>query len=107
MQKKLSGLIGLFLAVILWTQAMATDTFKDETAMRKFADEFMGIVGKGDLKKAYDVIKPYVSMNSVDVDAAVEESKQIRQKAAMRYGPSKGYQFISEKKVGDSLYRRL
>lgn len=105
--KLFSGLIWIFLALFLCTPAMALDTFKDEKAIRTFTDTFMDIIGKGDLKEAYDFIKPYVSMNSVDVDSAAEESRQHRQKSAMRYGPSKGYQFISEKKVGDSLYRLL
>lgn len=101
------GLVGLFLAVFLCAPVMAIETFKDDKEMRKFADEFMGTIGKGDLKKAYDFIKPYVSMNSVDVDSAAEESKQIRQKGAIRYGPTKGYQFIGAKKLGDSFYRLL
>lgn len=105
--KLLCQLLALISAIVFCTSAMAIDTFKDETAMRNFADTFMEKAGKGDLTEAYDFIKPYASMNSVDVDSAADESKQQRQKFAMRYGPSKGYQFISEKKVGDSLYRLL
>jgi len=105
--KVLFQTLTLVSALFICTSALAIDTFKDEMAMRKFADEFMVIAGNGDLKKAYDFLKPYVSMNSVDVDSAAEESVQHRQKLAMRFGPSKGYQFISEKKVGDSLYRLL
>jgi hypothetical protein len=93
--------------LVFCTSAMSIETFNDEAGMKKFADQFMGIIGKGDLNKAYDFIKPYVNMNSVEVDSAAEESKQHRQKFAMQYGPSKGYQFISEKKVGNFLYRLL
>ena len=107
MIKLFAGSIIITFALLFCTSAMAVETFKDENAMRTFSDEFMGKIGSGNLKEAYDFLKPYANMNSVEVDSAAEETKQLRQKAAMRYGPTKGYQFISEKKVGDSLYRLL
>jgi hypothetical protein len=93
------------LAILLYTSAIAADTFKDEAAMKKFTDDFMEKVGKGDLTAAFDFLRPYVNMNNVDFDNAVNGSMQQRQKFALQYGPPMGHEFIRQRKVGEVLYR--
>ena len=102
--KAIIGVIIFSLALLLSGSAMAADTFKDPAAMKKFGDEFMGKVGTADLKAAYKILRPYVSMNDVEFDAGINESNKARQQNAMQYGPVKGYEFVREMKVGTVVY---
>lgn len=102
--KAFFGLIVFFLALFFSSSAMAADTFKDEAAIKKMTDDFMGKVGSGDFKAAYEILRPYVIMNDVEFDSGVQKSNQERHELAMQYGPTQGYEFVREKKAGTSLY---
>jgi len=105
--KAVLTVVTLFISILFSTSVIASETFKDESAMRAFCDSFMKKIGSGDLSGAYDSLKPYANMNSIEIDKAAEELKEFRQKFAMQYGPSTGYEFISEKKIDDLVFRLI
>lgn len=60
---------------------------------------------KGELKKAFNTIKPYITTSEAELQAAAQNSETQRSQLAERYGAPLGYEFIGQKKIGESLIR--
>ena len=96
-----------FVLVVLFLMPNITiaGSLKDEKDIRAFATGVMEKVGKGDLDGAFNALKPYVALSSTEIDSVAIQSKAQREQYGKRYVESIGFEFIDEKKVGESLIR--
>jgi hypothetical protein len=101
MLKKLSYIILL----LIITAEVKADVFVSEKDLKPFTDKVMEMVIKGEIKKAFAAIKPYITTSDAELQAAAQNSETQRVQLAERYGAPIGYEFIGQKKVGDSLVR--
>lgn len=81
------------------------ETLKGEAEIRAFSDRVMTKIAAGDLAGAFADMKPYIVIPVAEFDAAVLTSKSQRDQFGARYGAPTGYEFIAQKKIGDSLMR--
>ena len=101
MFKKISAIL-LFL-IITWN--VQADVLISEKDLKPFTDKIMEMILKGELKKAFNTIKPYITTSEAELQAATQNSETQRVQLSERYGTAIGYEFIGQKKVGESLIR--
>ncbi len=65
----------------------------------------MAQVAKSDLTSAFALMKPYVVIPDSEFQGLALQTKSQRDQFGVRYGKSVGYEFISEKKAGQSILR--
>ncbi len=80
-------------------------TLKSEEEAKRNAEEIMAQVAKGDMPAAFNLMKPYVVIPEAELQGMALQSKAQRDQYIGRYGKAIGYEFISEKKAGNSLLR--
>ncbi len=102
----LSRKISVFLLLLASFGANAA-TLASEADLRKFSDKVMDAAGKGDIVAAFDLMKPYVVIGESEFQSTALSSKSQRDQISSRFGKSIGYEFVSSKKVGESLIRLL
>lgn len=96
----------LMIAPISLASGLAhADTLKSESELRSFAESVMKQVGANDLAAAFKQMQPYVVISESEFQTAVLSSKSQREQYGARYGSAVGYEYIEQKKVGDSLLR--
>lgn len=81
------------------------DTIKAEPDIKPFTENVMGKVAKNDLIGAFSAMKPYVIIPEAEFQSAVLNSKAQRDQFGARYGKTIGYEYIGQKKLGESLIR--
>ena len=99
----------IFVAIIM-TIAVNTaycDMFKDDKEAISFADNVMKKVGSGEMKNAFELMKPYVQIPATEIDSVYLQMKSKRDQVIERIGNTVGYEFITNKKVGHSLFRLI
>jgi hypothetical protein len=101
MFKKLSFII---LLTLVASNARA-DVFVSENDLKPFTDKIIEMVAKGEIKKAINTTKPYATISEAEIQAAIQNSETQRIQLAERYGTPIGFEFIGQKKVGQSLIR--
>ena len=92
------------LVLFLCTSASA-DTLKTETDLRPFSDRVMAALVKGGIASAFAEMKPYAVVSGPESDAVALTSQAQWDQFGARYGKTVGYEFIGQKKRGDSLIR--
>ncbi len=80
-------------------------TLQTDADVRAFADRVMEKVAKADLPGAFAEMKPYTIVPPTEFDAAALQSKSQRDMVGTRFGATIGYEFISEKRSGQSLLK--
>jgi len=96
-------LVALFSALTSFN-ALA-DTLKSEQEAKQLSEKAMAQAAKGDFSAAFETIKPYVVFPESEFQTMVLQSKSQREQFGARFGKSVGYEFISEKKAGESVLR--
>ena len=81
------------------------DTLKTEADLKPFAERVMASVSNSGIAVAFNVMKPYTTLPDAEFKAALLASETQRDQFGARYGKSIGYEFVSQKKLGDSLVR--
>lgn len=81
------------------------DTLKSELEAKQLSERVMTQAAKGDISAAFAVMKPYVVVPESEFQSLALQSKSQREQFGVRYGKSIGYDFISERKAGDSVLR--
>lgn len=96
-----------FAAVIasFLSSSVFADTLKADTDLKPLAEIVMTKVAKGNLSAAFDAMKPYVVISEAEFQSAALNSKAQRDQFGIRYGKTVGYEFIGQKKIGESLIR--
>lgn len=97
-------MILFFFVTLLSVPAMA-DTLKSEQDAKRLAEKVMSFAAKGDISGAFATMKPYVVIPETEFQSLALQSKSQRDQFGVRYGKSFGYEFISERKFGDSILR--
>lgn len=81
------------------------DTLKDPAAARQLTDRIMAKVGSGEVDAALVLMKPYIVIPDVELEAVRNQVSIQLPLLNQRFGKSIGYEFISEDKMGTSLIR--
>jgi hypothetical protein len=102
MIKKISLSVICFLLI---TASANAENFATDKDLKPFTDKVMDLVVKGDLKKAFETMKPYVVVSEADMQTAEQKSETQREQFTERYGAPIGYEFIAQKATGESLIR--
>jgi hypothetical protein len=97
-------LLVLGLALFIGSVADAGELKTGEEA-RIFADNVMATVGSGDLKTAFEMLKPYLSLSGTEVDSVYQQTKLTRDQYRERFGNTVGTEFVSARSAGNSLIR--
>lgn len=95
----------LILVAALGLGTAQAATLKTEADIRAFADRVMEKVAKADLPGAFALMKPYTIIPPTEFDAAALQSKSQRDLVGTRFGATIGYEFIGEKRSGESLLK--
>ena len=81
------------------------DTLKTDADLRPFADRVMaGVAGAG-IAAGISVMRPYVVMPEVELQKALLTLQSQREAYPDRFGKTVGFEFIGQKKLGESLVR--
>ena len=83
------------------------DTLKSEQEARQLSEKVMAQAVKGDILVAFATMEPYVVIPESEFQSMALQSKSQREQFGARYGKSVGYEFISEKKAGESILRLI
>lgn len=78
---------------------------KSETELRALGDRIMAGLVKGGVKAAFAEMKPHVVIPESEFESVMLQSQAQRDQFGARYGKTTGYEFIGQRKVGDSLVR--
>ena len=97
--------LALLLVMVLAYGTAAADTLHTEADIRAFADRVMAKVAGADLPGAFALMKPYTIVPPTEFDAAALQSKSQRDLVGTRFGATTGYEFIAEKRSGQSLLK--
>ena len=100
----LKKLLPCFLLLLTPLPSFA-DTLKSEQEAKRLAERVMASAAKGDIAGAFAAVKPYVVIPDAELQSMVLQSKAQRDQFGTRYGKSIGYEFISERKAGESILR--
>jgi hypothetical protein len=100
----IAGVI-LCVLVFCFSGTSIADTLKTEPELRPFGDKIMAALVKGGISAAFAGMKPYVLIPNSEFESLSLASKAQRDQFGARYGKTIGFEFIGQKKVGDSLVR--
>lgn len=97
----------ILIALTLLSAPMLTwaDTVKSETEAKQLAEKVMMQVGKSNLSEAFALMKPYIDIPESEFQGLALQTKSKRDQFGTRYGETIGYEFVSEKKAGESILR--
>ncbi len=80
-------------------------TLKNLADVKTFSEGFMGLVGSGKHDEAFKRARSIIIIPLVELDAVVAQANSQMPQIIARAGKPKGYEFIREQKVGESLIR--
>lgn len=81
------------------------DTLKADADLRPFADRVMAAVSSSGIPAGISVMRPYVVMPEVELQKALLTLQSQREAYPDRFGKTVGYEFIGQRKLGESLLR--
>jgi len=95
----------LAVAALMGAIGARADTLKTDADLRPFADRVMqGVAGAG-VSAGIAVMRPYVVMPEVELQKALLVMQSQREAYPDRFGKTIGFEFIGQKKLGESLVR--
>ena len=100
--KKYILLLSLFIVAPTYA-----DAFKSEKQLLSFMNSIMAEVGQGDVRAAIEKMKPYMTVPGEQVDEVMRNTQTARTRVAEVIGPSIGYEYIGQKRIGSSLLRTI
>lgn len=83
------------------------DAFKSEKQLLSFMNGVMAEVGQGNLRAAINTMKPYMTVPGEQVDEVMRNTEAARKRVAQVIGPTIGYEYIGQKRLGSSLLRTI
>jgi hypothetical protein len=101
-----NGVVEWFAAICMLLPAWAMAQMpKSDAEIRAVGDKVMAALVKTGVKAAFAEMKPYVVIPPSEFESGVLQSHAQREQYGARYGKTSGYEFIAQKKVGESLVR--
>lgn len=95
----------VLLSLLILSRGVMADTLKSEVEAKQLAEKVMAQVAKSDLTNAFALMKPYVVIPESEFQGLALQTKSQRDQFGVRYGKSVGYEFVGEKKAGESILR--
>src|SRR5689334_22604206 len=96
--------IALF-ALVLLSQIAHADTLSSEADIRPFTDRLMGLQVASGMTAVTEAMKSFTAGSDAEFQTVALSSQVQREQYSNKIGKTIGYEFISQKKVGDSLVR--
>ena len=78
-------------------------TLESSDAAVAVTDQAMKRIASGDLRDAFEIVKPYMVIPAAEVDAILGQAELQQPMLVVRFGKSIGYELIRNDTVGDSL----
>lgn len=99
----------LFVSFLLLAASFTAfaDTLKSESEARELSERVMAKLASGEIANAFALIKPYSTLPEAEVESLLQQTLSKREQLAGRHGQVVGYEFIGEKKAGESLLRLI
>ncbi len=98
--------IVLVLAILSGTSlfaAVQAETLASPEEARALTDRVMRQVSSGDIVGGLATLKPYAAVPEAEMDALIGQAALQVPFVSMRFGETKGVEFICEERVGESL----
>ena len=95
----------ILLGLTLLAATARADTLKNDADLRPFTDRVMAAVAGAGLQAGVSVMRPYVVISESDLQAALLKMQAQRELWTPRYGKTIGFEFIGQKRIGQSLLR--
>jgi hypothetical protein len=96
----------LILGLALCISGMSVaETLKAEADLRSLTDRIMGDLVKSGTTAAFETMRPYVLIPESEFQSMSLASKAQRDQFGARYGKTIGFEFIGQRKLGESLVR--
>lgn len=100
MNKFIYAIIFIFISPSAYTAGFST-----EREIREFSDNIISLAVSGKHKEAFDLAKPYWPIPEVEIDGVVNQVQLQAPMIEQRFGKSLSHEFITEKRIGNSLLR--
>lgn len=97
----------LLMLVCCYLTTAHADAFKSEKQLLSFMNGVMAEVGQGNLRAAINTMKPYMTVPGEQVDEVMRNTEAARKRVAQVIGPTIGYEYIGQKRLGSSLLRTI
>ncbi len=101
------NIVAAGVALMAASGAAVAATWKTEAELKPFAESVMAKVAANDLAGAFKAMQPYAVAPEAELQSVALQSKAQREQYGARYGKPIGYEFIGQKKVGDTVVRLL
>lgn len=99
--------LSIFLIFLLVSSVCTAESFSDIEEAKLYTDKILSKVASGDVEGGLKMMKPYVVIPPAEFDAMVGQAALQLPAIKQRFGKSTGKEFISERKVGDSVAELL
>lgn len=93
------------LAALLISLTAHADVLKTDAELRPFTDAVMARVAKGEVSAAFEAMRPYVTTPESEFQSLAMAARVQREQFNTRFGKATGFEFIGERRVGESLLR--
>lgn len=107
MRNQLATKAFVFILCLFLVGPACADAFKSERQLLAFMNSIMAEVGQGDVRAAIEKMKPFMTVPGAQVDEVMRNTEAQRKRVAEVIGPSIGYEYIGQKKIGSSLLRTI
>ncbi len=98
--------VRLMILILLLPATVYAADLKDLSEVRKFADSTMQLIGKGDIRGAFNSLKPYwAGVPDAEIEVAISKTLDQRKLVSSRFGRTLGAHFVDQQVVGDSVAR--
>jgi hypothetical protein len=87
------------------SMGVRAETLKADAELRPFADRIMAAVSGSGVAAGISVMRPYVVMPEVELQKALLTLQAQREAYPERLGKTVGFEFIGQRKLGESLVR--
>jgi hypothetical protein len=98
-----------FLVILLLLSAQQAEaqqsTLRNLTDVKTFSEGFMNLVGSGKYDEAFKRARSIIILPLAELDAAAAQANSQMPQIQPRVGKPRGYEFLREQKVGESLVR--
>jgi hypothetical protein len=95
----------LFMLTLALAFPSIAETLKTEDDLRPFTDRIMDGLSKADTAATLRSMRRYVAMSDSEFESLVAEATSARDKYRKVAGKQRGFDFFSQKQMGDSMTR--
>jgi hypothetical protein len=98
-------LLVLLLLFVCQQSEAQQSSLRNLSDVKTFSDGFMSLVGAGKYDEAFKRARPIIILPLAELDAAAAQANSQMPQIQARVGKPKGYEFLREQRLGESLVR--